>query len=111
MLVWIKLLHTAIWLFFVACILALPIACIVREFRWAGAGRVRGACVEPVPLPADQPGSSLHGRPDRQFRYLPAGVAGAPEQGDFRNNLRYRRLHCYLAVAGCSKVKCIDARP
>ena len=37
MLVWIKLLHTAIWMFFVACILALPIAGIVREFRWAGA--------------------------------------------------------------------------
>lgn len=37
MLVWIKLLHTAIWMFFVACIVALPIAGIVGEFRWAGA--------------------------------------------------------------------------
>ena len=37
MLVWIKLLHTAIWMFFAACILALPIAGMVREFRWAGA--------------------------------------------------------------------------
>ena len=36
MLVWIKLLHTAIWMFFAACIVALPIAGMVREFRWAG---------------------------------------------------------------------------
>lgn len=34
-LVWIKLLHTAIWLFFVACILALPITAQLRRFRWA----------------------------------------------------------------------------
>jgi hypothetical protein len=36
MLIWIKLLHTAVWMFFVACIVALPIAGMVREFRWAG---------------------------------------------------------------------------
>lgn len=34
---WIKLLHTAIQMFFVAYILALPIGGIDREFRWAGA--------------------------------------------------------------------------
>jgi len=34
-LVCIKLLHTAIWLFFVACILALPITAQMRRFRWA----------------------------------------------------------------------------
>ena len=37
MLVWIKMLHTAIQMFFVAYILALPIGGIDREFRWAGA--------------------------------------------------------------------------
>ena len=37
MLVSIKLLHTAVWLFFVACIIGLPIAAMVHQFRWAGA--------------------------------------------------------------------------
>ena len=76
MLVWIKLLHTAIWMFFAACILALPIAGIVREFRWAGALAAL-VLVEPVPLSADRSGSPLHGRPNRQFRHLSATVAGA----------------------------------
>lgn len=31
----IKVLHTAIWAFFVACILALPLAAILRRFDWA----------------------------------------------------------------------------
>jgi hypothetical protein len=31
----VKLVHTAIWAFFVVCILALPIAAIVRRFDWA----------------------------------------------------------------------------
>jgi hypothetical protein len=31
----IKLLHTAIWLFFAACIVAIPVAGAWREFRWA----------------------------------------------------------------------------
>ncbi len=34
-LVWIKLLHTAIWCFFAGCILALPVAGMLRRFRWA----------------------------------------------------------------------------
>jgi hypothetical protein len=34
-LVAIKLLHTAIWAFFVACILALPLAAALRRFDWA----------------------------------------------------------------------------
>lgn len=34
-LVWIKLMHTAIWFFFVTCIVALPIAGMLRRFRWA----------------------------------------------------------------------------
>ncbi len=36
-LVGIKLLHTAIWLFFVACIVALPIAGALGQYRWAAA--------------------------------------------------------------------------
>jgi len=34
-LVWIKLLHTAVWLFFATCILALPLAGFLRRFRIA----------------------------------------------------------------------------
>ena len=34
-LVGIKLLHTAIWLFFAGCILATPIAGALRQFLWA----------------------------------------------------------------------------
>ena len=34
-LVWIKLLHTAVWLFFVACIVGIPIAGGRRQFRSA----------------------------------------------------------------------------
>ena len=34
-LVWIKLLHTAVWLFFVACIVAIPVAGAWHQFRWA----------------------------------------------------------------------------
>jgi hypothetical protein len=36
-LVTIKLLHTVAWLFFVGCILAIPVAGTRREFRWATA--------------------------------------------------------------------------
>ncbi len=31
----IKLLHTAVWLFFVGCIVAIPIAGVLHRFRWA----------------------------------------------------------------------------
>ncbi len=35
LLVGIKLLHTAVWLFFVGCIVAIPLAGAWRQFRWA----------------------------------------------------------------------------
>lgn len=35
MLVAIKLLHTAVWAFLAACILAIPIVGLKRRFRWA----------------------------------------------------------------------------
>lgn len=35
MLVALKLLHTAVWLFFVACIAFIPIASAMRRFVWA----------------------------------------------------------------------------
>lgn len=31
----IKLVHTAIWLFFVGCIVAIPVTSALRHFRWA----------------------------------------------------------------------------
>jgi len=31
----IKLLHTAVWVFFVLCIVALPITAALRRFRWS----------------------------------------------------------------------------
>jgi len=34
-LVAIKLLHTAIWAFFAACILALPVTALIHRFDWA----------------------------------------------------------------------------
>ena len=34
-LVGIKLLHSAVWLFFVACILGIPVAAAIDRFRWA----------------------------------------------------------------------------
>ena len=34
-LILIKLLHTAVWLFFVGCILAIPVAAACRQFVWA----------------------------------------------------------------------------
>src|SRR6266568_3106213 len=37
MLVGIKLLHTTVWLFFVACIVAIPVAAGRRRFGWAAA--------------------------------------------------------------------------
>ena len=33
----IKLLHTAVWVFFVACIVLIPVAAFFGEFRWAAA--------------------------------------------------------------------------
>jgi len=35
MLIAIKLAHTSIWAFFVTCILALPLAALLRRFDWA----------------------------------------------------------------------------
>lgn len=35
MLTWIKLLHTAVWAFFVACIVLLPVAAHAGRFGWA----------------------------------------------------------------------------
>jgi hypothetical protein len=34
-LIWIRALHTVIWLFFAGCIVAIPIAGILGRFRWA----------------------------------------------------------------------------
>ena len=34
-LVWIRLLHTVVWFFFAGCILALPVAGVLRRFRLA----------------------------------------------------------------------------
>jgi hypothetical protein len=45
-LVWIKLVHTAIWLFFAGCIVAIPLAGARRQFLWAMAlsGLVLAEC-------------------------------------------------------------------
>ena len=34
-LVWIKLLHTAVWFFFAGCIVVIPVAGMLRQFVWA----------------------------------------------------------------------------
>lgn len=33
----VKLVHTAVWLFFVVCIVAIPVAAQLRRFEWAAA--------------------------------------------------------------------------
>ena len=81
-LVWIKLLHTAIWLFFASCIVAIPIAGALRQFPLAAflAGLVlfecmvlamnRGRC--PISNLADQ---FTEDRRDNFDIYLPAWLA------------------------------------
>ena len=81
-LVGIKLLHTAVWLFFVACIAALPIAGLRRQYRWAAilTGLVlvecavlamnRGRC----PL-TDVASRYTEDRADNFDIYLPRGLA------------------------------------
>ncbi len=78
----IKLLHTAVWLFFVACIVALPIAGFRRQFQWAAilTGLVlvecavlamnRGRC----PL-TDVASRYTEDRADNFDIYLPRGLA------------------------------------
>jgi hypothetical protein len=81
-LVGIKLLHTAVWLFFAACIMAIPFAGALHQFRWASAlsGLVliecavlalnRGRC----PL-TDLAGRYTEERPDNFDIYLPLWLA------------------------------------
>jgi hypothetical protein len=81
-LLWIKLLHTAIWLFFASCIVAIPIAGALRQFPLAAvlAGMVllecivlamnRGRC--PISNLADQ---FTKDRRDNFDIYLPAWLA------------------------------------
>lgn len=52
-LICIKLAHTAIWFFFVACIVAIPVTAIRRRFRWA-AGLTALVLVECVVLAANR---------------------------------------------------------
>lgn len=78
----IKLLHTAIWLFFAGCIVAIPIAGAWRQFRWAAvlSGLVlvecavlamnRGRC----PL-TDLAGRYTEDRTDNFDIYLPLWLA------------------------------------
>lgn len=46
-LIGIKLLHTAVWAFFVTCILAIPVTAVQRRFDWAAilTGVVLGECL------------------------------------------------------------------
>src|SRR5579872_5158044 len=81
-LIGIKLLHTAIWLFFAGCIVAIPFAGAQRHFRWAAllTGLVlvecavlalnRGRC----PL-TDLAGRYTDERPDNFDIYLPLWLA------------------------------------
>ena len=91
LLVGIKVLHTVIWLFFAACILAIPFAGAWRQFRWAAilSGLVlfecailavnRGRC----PL-TDLAGRHTKARADNFDIYLPLWLA--------RNNKAVRQV-------------------
>ena len=81
-LAWIKLLHTAAWLFFAGCIVAIPFAGAMHQFRWAAVltGLVliecailamnRGRC----PL-TDLAGRYTQARTDNFDIYLPLWLA------------------------------------
>jgi hypothetical protein len=81
-LVGIKLLHTAVWLFFAGCIMAIPLAGVRHQFRWAAVltGLVlvecavlavnRGRC----PL-TDLASRYTEGRADNFDIYLPVWLA------------------------------------
>ena len=81
-LVAIKLLHTAVWLFFAGCIVAIPIAGALRQFRWAAilSGVVLVECAVLVlnrmrcPL-TDLAGRYTDGRQDNFDIYLPLWLA------------------------------------
>jgi hypothetical protein len=82
LLVGIKLLHTAVWLFFAGCIVAIPIAGARHQFRWAAVwtglvlvecailGVNRGRC----PL-TDLAGRYTDERTDNFDIYLPLWLA------------------------------------
>jgi hypothetical protein len=78
----IKLLHTAIWLFFAGCIVAIPIAGAWRQFRWAAvlSGLVLVECAVLAmnkgrcPL-TDLAGRYTEGRTDNFDIYLPLWLA------------------------------------
>jgi hypothetical protein len=81
-LIGIKLLHTAVWLFFAGCIVAIPLVGAWRQFRWAAILTVvvlgecavlavnRGRC----PL-TDLAGRYTEARPDNFDIYLPLWLA------------------------------------
>ena len=48
---------------------------------------------QPHALPADRHRRALHGRPRRQFRHLPSGLARPPQQDDLRHALRLGELY------------------
>jgi hypothetical protein len=78
----IKLLHTAIWLFFAGCIVAIPFASAQRQFRWAALliGLVLVECAVLAvnqgrcPL-TDLAGRSTEERTDNFDIYLPLWLA------------------------------------
>ncbi len=81
-LVGIKLLHTAIWLFFVACIVAIPVVGALRQFVWFAilTGLVLVECAviavnrERCPL-TDLAGRYTDDRADNFDIYLPLWLA------------------------------------
>ncbi len=79
---WIKLLHTAVWLFFVLCIAGIPLATAGGHLRWAGwlSALVLAECAilavngGRCPL-TDVAGQYTDQRADNFDIYLPAWVA------------------------------------
>ena len=110
MLIAIKLLHTVIWAFLAASILALPVAGVLRRFRWAASLSVivllgvRRARCQWRQMPSVRFGSPIHRRASKQFRHLPPELAGDPQQSNLWVALRRQRIDGAVVLAEASAI-------
>jgi hypothetical protein len=103
----IKLLHTVIWAFLAASILALPVAGVLQRFRWAAILSVI-VLLECGVLAANGgrcPLSDLAARyTDERARHLPPELARQPQQSHLRNAVRRQRIDSPVALAEASAI-------
>jgi hypothetical protein len=104
-LVTVKVVHTVVWVFFVSCILAVPVSAGLHHFNASAAfaGLVLLECLVLAVNRCRCPLTDLAARfaPERfaEFRYLPSEAGGPIQQADFWNALRPGRSVCNCGVA------------